>query len=900
MPDDPPPSPRPAPPPTVNLPAGAAHAGEAAVAAGQAFGDYELLGEIERGGMGVVYRARERHSGRLVALKMMLGESASSPADLSRFVLEAQTTAELQHPGVVAIHAWGLHDGHPFYTMDFVPGRPLHRLLADGPLPVERAVRYLLGVAEALAAAHALGIVHRDLKPSNVMIDAADQPRVLDFGLAKRRRPAPLGPGLDEDLPFAIPAINPSPPTPLPNGERGANNSPLSPKGRGAASSPLSPLGRGVGGEGPTPSAPLTEKGAILGTPSYMAPEQVRAEHDRVGPPADVHALGAIFYEMLTGRPPYQGASTYATLMQVLDGEPAPVRSLRPEVPPPLGACIARCLAKEPHERYPSAGVLADELERRWRRWAHAKRFARLTLFAAAALVALQLVQPFLVGHPSGDHRGFVGLVETVTGEGHPLRAAAAVLDALVHVLATVGGPTVGGLGLLTWSAAWVWYTTRPRLLCRLWLLPALAGLAAWSLAWRSDWPWGSVFLPGLLLANAVGVYGAALARRHVARRRLGDSATPGDSYLQKLFAARGATPPRESALAEGGAVAIADFELGKRVHDWDGGAVHRARQKSLDRAVLVWRDSRPSEDAPPGVVVRHPCVLGLHAVSSTEEGRLLVTDSVAASPLAEVLRQRPLSAREAVVLTARLADVVQAFHDQGACHGRLRPEWLLVRGDLEPVLCPCGVPSESAGGRADDVRALGKLLYEWLPPRPWSWRYEALAPVYRVCDAARQGQYARAVDLAKELRRAVRAGEVHWRGRCLLGGVFVLLLLPWLGVKTPGFLAVALLGLCPAALLSGYTHVRSTVQRFRLRGSGPDRLFPAGRRRGVAKVALVASLCAALGAAALAGDGLAATLPRLLGVLLGFAFVGGCLAGGVTFAEVLARTLRGDEGGAV
>src|SRR5262249_45661078 len=127
------------------------------------FGDYELLGEIERGGQGIVYRARERHSGRLVALKMMLGERSSGPADLQRFILEAKATSEIDHPGVVAIHAWGEHEGHPFYTMDFVPGQSLSRLLGKGPLSCDRAVRYLAGIARAVAAAHALGIIHRDL-----------------------------------------------------------------------------------------------------------------------------------------------------------------------------------------------------------------------------------------------------------------------------------------------------------------------------------------------------------------------------------------------------------------------------------------------------------------------------------------------------------------------------------------------------------------------------------------------------------------------------------------------------------------------------------------------------------------------------------------------------------------
>src|SRR5437879_7700115 len=152
------------------------------------FGDYELLGEIARGGMGIVYRARERQSGRLVALKMMLADSALDATYVQRFALEARATGELSHPGIVAIHAWGQHEGQLFYTMDYVPGFPLSRILRRRPLAVPRAVGYMLGIARAAAAAHAQGIVHRDLKPGNVVIDATDQPRVLDFGLAKRHR----------------------------------------------------------------------------------------------------------------------------------------------------------------------------------------------------------------------------------------------------------------------------------------------------------------------------------------------------------------------------------------------------------------------------------------------------------------------------------------------------------------------------------------------------------------------------------------------------------------------------------------------------------------------------------------------------------------------------------------
>src|SRR5262249_22834066 len=214
------------------------------------------------------------------------------------------------------------------------------------------------------------------------------------------------------------------------------------------------------------------------------------------------------------------------------------------------------------------------------------------------------------------------------------------------------------------------------------------------------------------------------------------------------------------------------------------------------------------------GVVVRHPAVLGLHAVCPAADGRLLVTELVAASPLAEVLCQRSLSPREAVGLTARIAEAVQAFHDQGACHGRLGPDWILVNGDLEPSLCPCGVPSHSPADRVADLRSLGELLESWLPPRASLWRYETLAFVYRACDAAKAGEHERAADFAADLDRAARAGQVRGRARWLTAAVVLLLVLPWLLLPLrwlpgaaadssfPRLLASALLALCPAALL--------------------------------------------------------------------------------------------------
>jgi tRNA A-37 threonylcarbamoyl transferase component Bud32 len=877
---DAPDSPRtPKPPETVDHVPGAAAASPPAAGdapeVNQAFGDYELLGEIERGGQGVVYRARERTSGRLVALKMMLDQSATSQADLSRFVLEAQATAELHHPGVVAIHAWGVHDGHPFYTMDFVPGRPLHKVLADGPLPPERAVRYLSGMARALAAAHALGIVHRDLKPSNVMIDSADQVRVLDFGLAKRRRSALTG-DPDDDLPEVLPAFE-------------------SPAQAGST---------------PRVSAPVTETGAILGTPSYMAPEQVRAEHERVGPPADVHALGAIFYEMLTGRPPFLGDSTYTTLMQVLDHEPAPVRSLRPQLPATLEALCRCCLAKDARRRYPDAGALADDLERRWKHATQGARFARLALVAAAALVVLQFVQPLLVGRPSADAGTLERLVASLVPNTGYLHDAAGVLDRVLRGLVVIGGPLLGSLGLIVWAAAWCWYSERRVSLTVGWAAAALATLYAWLFASGVPDP-GTAFLPWALVATAMAVAFIAASRRPPAPPRHKADPAEGESYLQKLFAVR-ATPRPRKAVTGAAAVELADFELGKRLHVWDGGAIHWARQKSLDRAVLVWRDSTPSPDgSTPGVVVRHPAVLGLHAVCAAPNARLLVTEMVAASPLSEVLTQRHLTPREALQLAGRIAEALQAFHDQGACHGRLTTDWILVNGDMEPALCPCGVPSQSAEGRAADLRALGRMLEEWLPPRSFAWRFAPLAAVYRACDAARDGAYQRPADFAADLARADHASRVRGRERWVTAVILALLLLPWAvhllrrlvaageeaapAGGAPALLPLALAFLCPTAVLAGYAQARSLVQYLRLRRPGRDHILPGEVAFRLAKAGACAALAVALGTVAVidAGTLPAAALPALLLVLAGYWAAGACLAGVVTFGELLARSLR-------
>ncbi len=264
------------------------------------FGDYELLEELGRGAMGIVYRARQVSLNRVVALKMILHGELASPEELARFRTEAKAAAGLDsHPNIVPVHEVGEHAGRPYFSMKYVEGRTLASLLAQGPLPPRTAARYLVAIARAVQYAHERGILHRDLKPSNVLIDRDDQPHVADFGLAKQ-------------------------------------------------------VGAG---------ASLTRTGAILGTPCYMSPEQAFGSPDGLSPASDVYSLGAILYELLTGRPPFRAATTVDTLLLVREQEPVPPRALNPRVDPDLELICLQCLQKQPGLRYATAAQLADDLE---------------------------------------------------------------------------------------------------------------------------------------------------------------------------------------------------------------------------------------------------------------------------------------------------------------------------------------------------------------------------------------------------------------------------------------------------------------------------------------------------------------------------------------------------------
>jgi serine/threonine-protein kinase len=263
------------------------------------FGDYELLEELGRGGMGVVYRARQLSLQREVAVKMILRGQLASPADLDRFRSEAEAAARLNHPGIVPVYEVGEVDGRAYFSMKHIDGETLARRLAPGPLPPREAARLLAAVARAIHFAHEQGVLHRDLKPSNILLDRQDQPHVTDFGLAKQL----------------------------------------------------------------TEAASLTRTGAVIGTPAYMAPEQAAGARGEVGPPSDVYSLGVILYHMLTGRPPFQAASPVDVLLMVLEQDPVPPRLLNPKADADLEMIALRCLQKPTDLRYATAAALADDLE---------------------------------------------------------------------------------------------------------------------------------------------------------------------------------------------------------------------------------------------------------------------------------------------------------------------------------------------------------------------------------------------------------------------------------------------------------------------------------------------------------------------------------------------------------
>jgi len=262
-------------------------------------GDYELLEEVGRGGQGVVFRARQKSLDRIVALKVISLGQWASKAHLKRFRLEAEAAAKLEHPGIVPIHEVGERDGSCYFSMKFVEGGQLDEVVRREPIPIRQAAELIAKVARTVHYAHEHGILHRDIKPGNILLDAKGEPHLTDFGLVR----------LVES------------------------------------------------------ESSVTHTLEVLGTPSYMAPEQAVGNNAAVSSVTDVYGLGAVLYQLLTGQPPFAGGTTYETIKLLLDTEPRQPRQLNPKIDRDLSTICLKCLEKDPARRYSSALALAEDLE---------------------------------------------------------------------------------------------------------------------------------------------------------------------------------------------------------------------------------------------------------------------------------------------------------------------------------------------------------------------------------------------------------------------------------------------------------------------------------------------------------------------------------------------------------
>ena len=426
-------------PPSAAAGAAAGFAPEAGRAgAGYRIGDYEIQSELGRGGMGVVYKARHVRLNRVVALKMVLAGQFAAPEDLQRFQAEAEAAAALEHPGIVPIFEAGHCQGQPYFSMAFVEGISLAQALDDGPLEPQVAVRLLRKVVAAVVHAHAHGVIHRDLKPGNILLADSQpgsdldacQPKITDFGLAKRE-------GTDSTL---------------------------------------------------------TASGQILGTPTYMSPEQAAGRVHETGPSADIYSLGAILYTMLTGQPPFAAESQLEVLLQVLEREPTRPRTLEPAVPRELEWICLKCLEKKPADRYATAAALAADLDRflrreppearsptpgqSLRRWI--RRQPVLAWHTLSLLTLLVLTQVIFALHPERDliyHLQVCGVLVTwlaacaglqwlmdreTGGWSHYFWSAADTLflTALLSLIAAPLGPLPGSYLVLV-CAAGLFFQTR-------------------------------------------------------------------------------------------------------------------------------------------------------------------------------------------------------------------------------------------------------------------------------------------------------------------------------------------------------------------------------------------------------------------------------------------------------
>jgi serine/threonine-protein kinase len=466
----------------------------------EALGNYEVLEEIARGGMGVVYKARQKGANRLVALKMILSGQMATADERARFLREAELAANLDHANIVPIIEVGEVQGCPYFSMKLIEGDSLSLEIKRMQKTHERhdpqtAAATMATIARAVHYAHERGFLHCDLKPSNILLDRDGRPHVTDFGLAKRA---------SEDSAVSV-------------------------------------------------------SGAIMGTPNYMAPEQASGSRKRVSPATDVYGLGAIFYEILTGRPPLSADTVMETVVAVLERDPIPPRELRPEIPKELETICLKCLEKSPQDRYPSAGAVADELDRylqgevidattlipRLRRWnrREPELVARLGGLLLVALIAqfnyYMSVAPSFWHHytiqgilalwavsavifqamlRSGWHADFVRVlwsaadiafltIELKLFEQVQSSSQSAVPLVRVETTLLVGYPLLIAASGLWWRIRLVWFTTALAMSAYGWLYAdAALHFQAGHLFWKPspDMQHPNIFLAALLLTGYV------------------------------------------------------------------------------------------------------------------------------------------------------------------------------------------------------------------------------------------------------------------------------------------------------------------------------------------------------------------------------------------------------------
>jgi len=459
-------------------------------------GGYQIEAEIGRGGMGVVYKAWQRELGRPVALKMILAGELASGDDLERFRNETRALANVHHANIVSIYEAGQIDGRPYFAMQYVEGPTLSQRLKEGRLDPEAAARLAAAVARAIGHLHAHEVIHRDIKPSNILLNAAGNPYVTDFGLAKML----------------------------------------------------------------TGDSQRTASGAIVGTPCYMSPEQAAGKSKHVGPRTDVYGIGAVLYECLVGQPPFREETPLDTLVQVLEGEPVEPRRLDPRIPRDLELICLKCLEKNPEARYATAEALAEDLERflanepiearpatvwnrvvRWTRREPALVWRLVMLIFCFAIAQIS----FMTGNDATMelHLEVLGLLAVWAGVSwlcqqfvhDPDRPLAArfvwsgldvvLFGAMVWLDDAFDTPLMLGFPLLI-AASGLWF--RPRLV---WFT-AVSAAIVYSVLWcmapsaaRHGWNLRVIYLVGLFVIAILITHQVQRVRalsRHYERRRLG------------------------------------------------------------------------------------------------------------------------------------------------------------------------------------------------------------------------------------------------------------------------------------------------------------------------------------------------------------------------------------------